>query len=177
MKDLIEKLLFLARSDKNTLTVEKQPLNLSDISNQVLKEIQFIDDEHEFVSKIEEDIMIMGDAPLIKELIRLFVDNAIKYTPENGVITFYCVETSQNVVFSIKDTGIGIASEHIPYLFERFYRVDKARDKQTGGTGLGLAIAKWICDMHDGKIFVNSDVGEGSEFIVFLPKPERGSSY
>ncbi len=168
MKDLVEKLLFLARSDKKTLQVDKVTLNLSQLAHQTLKEIGFIDDEHEFISRIEPDIMITGDAHLIKELLRILLDNAIKYTPEGGVITISCVQTFQSTTLSVKDTGIGIPNEHLHSLFERFYRADTARTKNAGGTGLGLAIAKEICKAHNAQIFVNSTVGEGSEFIIFF---------
>jgi len=169
MKVLVEKLLFLARSDHNTQKVVREALNLSDLVNQVVKETTFIDDEHEFVCKTDAHVMILGDTHLIKELIRILVDNAIKYTAEGGTITLYSVATLKNVVLSVKDTGIGISNDHIPHLFERFYRTSEARDKNSGGTGLGLAIAKWIIDTHDATVDVSSTVGEGTEFIIFFP--------
>ncbi|MDF2612472.1 MAG: hypothetical protein K0S71_258 [Clostridia bacterium] len=169
MKELVEKLLFLARSDRNTLKVTKEPINLSEIADQVIKETTFIDDEHEFVCRTDENTMILGDRQLIKELIRILVDNAVKYTPEDGSITLHCARTSKNVVLSVKDTGIGIAAEHLPHLFERFYRAGEARDKNSGGTGLGLAIAKWIADTHGAVIHVSSYEGEGTDFLIFFP--------
>ncbi|WP_069999570.1 sensor histidine kinase [Cellulosilyticum sp. I15G10I2] len=174
MKQLVEQLLFLARSDRNTLKIAKEVLNLSDIIKQVAKETSFIDDEHELICKADEEVLILGDSHLIKELIRILVDNAIKYTPESGSITLYSVNTSKNVLLSVKDTGIGIANEHLPHLFERFYKAEESRDKHSGGTGLGLAIAKWIADIHDASITINSAVGEGSEFIIFFPLQTSG---
>ena len=168
MKDLVEKLLFLARSDKKTLKIDKTNINLSELAQQTLKEIGFIDDEHELIARIEPNIIIHADAHHIKELLRILLDNAIKYTPEGGMITISCVQTFQSTTLSVKDTGIGIANEHLNSLFERFYRADTARTKNAGGTGLGLAIAKEICNAHNAKIFVNSNLGEGSEFIVFF---------
>lgn len=169
MKELVEKLLFLARSDKNTQKINKSLINLSELTKQIVKETTFIDDEHELICKADETAMIFGDPHLIKELIRIFIDNAIKYTPEGGTITLRATATSKNIILSVKDTGIGISSEHIPHLFERFYRASEARDKNSGGTGLGLAIAKWIIDIHEGTVDVNSLEGEGTEFIVFFP--------
>lgn len=169
MKDLLEKLLFLSRSDKNTLKVEMKTFNLSTLCQDVLKQTSFIDDEHELIPKIDKQIMLYGDEALIKELLRILIDNALKYTPEGGSITLSCTTTKQNIILSIKDTGIGIPKEHIPHLFERFYRVDEARNKNTGGNGLGLAIADQIVKTHNAKIFVNSEVNEGTEFIIFLP--------
>lgn len=177
MKQLLEKLLFLSRSDKNTLKVDIQNVDLSFICKQVLKETSFIDDEHELTSKIEDDVFLLGDAALIKELIRIFIDNALKYTPEGGTVTLSCASTKKNIVLSIKDTGIGIPNEHLSHLFERFYRVDEARNKNTGGTGLGLAIAEQICLTHHAKIYVNSTLGEGTEFVIFFPKLKNSASF
>lgn len=170
MKDLLEKLLFLSRSDKKTLEVDKETFNLSDLCYKVIKETSFIDDEHDIEAKITENIMLFGDSGLIKELIRILMDNALKYTPEGGKITLSCVITKHNIILSIKDNGIGIPKEHIPHLFERFYRVDEARSKSTGGTGLGLAIAKQIITVHDAQISVTSELGQGTEFIIFFSK-------
>lgn len=170
MKNLLEKLLFLSRSDKNTLKVNMQNTDLSQICKDVLKETSFIDDEHDLLSKIEDNVTLTGDPELIKELIRILIDNALKYTPEGGSVTLGCAMTKKNIVLSVKDTGIGIPKEHISHLFERFYCVDEARTKTTGGTGLGLAIANQICTTHQAKIFVNSTVNKGTEFIVFFSK-------
>lgn len=169
MKNLLEKLLFLSRSDKGTLKVDRVTFNLSKLCEEVLKETTFIDDEHELKSKIMPDVYLYGDQGLIKELIRILIDNALKYTPEGGVITLSCVISKQDIILSIKDNGIGIPKQHIPHLFERFYRVDEARNKDTGGTGLGLAIAHKIVQSHEAQISVASEINHGSEFIIFFP--------
>lgn len=168
MKDLLEKLLFLSRSDKKTLKVDKEPFNLSDLCYEVIKETGFIDDEHDIVSKITDNVFVPGDRGLIKELIRILMDNALKYTPEGGTITLGCNISKQNVILSIQDTGIGIAREHIPHLFERFYRIDEARNKSTGGTGLGLAIAEQIVKVHGAQISVTSEINQGTSFLIFF---------
>lgn len=170
MKNLLEKLLFLSRSDKQTLEVDKESFNLSLLCREVIKETSFIDDEHDIEAKVSEDIMLLGDRGLIKELLRILVDNAIKYTPEGGKIILSCAIAKHNVILSVKDTGIGIPKEHISHLFERFYRVDEARNKSTGGTGLGLAIAKQIINAHNAQISVTSEIGEGTEFLIFFKK-------
>ena len=170
MKELLEKLLFLSRSDKKTLKVDKEVFNLSNLCYEVIRETGFIDDEHDVIPKITDDVMLSGDKSLIKELIRILVDNAIKYTPEGGSITIGCTSSKQNVILSIQDTGIGIAREHIPHLFERFYRIDEARNKKTGGTGLGLAIAQQIVKVHDAQISVTSEIDQGTSFFIFFNK-------
>lgn len=170
MKELLEKLLFLSRSDKKTLKVDKESFNLSELCYEVIKETGFIDDEHDILPKIVDNITLSGDKGLIKELIRILIDNALKYTPEGGTITLGCNESKQNIILSIQDTGIGIAKEHIPHLFERFYRIDEARNKSTGGTGLGLAIASQIVKVHDAQISVTSEVDHGTSFFIFFNK-------
>lgn len=170
MKQLLEKLLFLSRSDKKTLKVEKELFNLSHLCQEVIKETSFIDDTHDMIPKIMDDVMLSGDRGLIKELIRILVDNALKYTPEGGIVTLGCTLSKQNVILSIQDTGIGIASEHIPHLFERFYRIDEARNKSTGGTGLGLAIAEQIIKVHGAQISVTSELNHGTSFLIFFER-------
>lgn len=169
MKDLLEKLLFLSRSDRKTLEVDKEPFNLSRLCHEVIKETSFIDDEHDIEPKISDDVILLGDKGLIKELLRILVDNALKYTPGGGKITISCATAKHNVILSVKDSGIGIPKEHIPYLFQRFYRVDEARNKSTGGTGLGLSIAKQIINVHSAQISVTSEINEGTEFLIFFP--------
>lgn len=170
MNDLLEKLLFLSRSDKKTLRLTMEPFNLSALCHEVIKETGFIDDEHDILPKITEDIILSGDRGLIKELIRILMDNALKYTPEGGTITLGCNTSKQNIILSIQDTGIGIAHEHIPHLFERFYRIDEARNKSTGGTGLGLAIAQQIIKVHKAQISVISESNQGTTFLIFFNK-------
>ena len=168
MNILLEKLLFLSRSDKHTLKVDIDIIDLSALCNDIIRETRFIDDSHELIPKVSPNVILKGDSALIKELIRILIDNALKYTPEGGSITLGCAATNQNIILSIKDTGIGIPKEHIPKLFERFYRVDETRNKNTGGSGLGLAIAHEIIQTHHAKVFVNSDIDEGTEFIIFF---------
>jgi two-component system phosphate regulon sensor histidine kinase PhoR len=98
------------------------------------------------------------------------VDNASKYTLPQGKIVIHAFENKASITISVSDTGIGIPSEEAPRIFERFYRVDKARSRQRGGTGLGLSIVKDIIDAHSGTIAVETELGAGSTFIITLPK-------
>lgn len=114
-------------------------------------------------------LTLMGDQD---QLIRLFLnllDNAVKYTPQGGEVSVTIARDGTNAAIAVKDTGPGIGPEHIPHIFERFYRVDKARSRSEGGSGLGLAIAKHIVQLHGGSIKVESELGRGSTFIVELP--------
>lgn len=169
MKDLVEKLLFLARSDKNTQKVEKTIFDLNDLVSEVVKETKLIDSKHEIVNTQNENIKIYADSKLLKEVLRIFIDNSIKYTPPHGKITIDSYMQNNQAVISISDTGIGISKEDLPNIFNRFYRADKSRAKETGGTGLGLSIAKWIILKHKGTIQVDSRLNFGTKITLFLP--------
>ena len=117
-----------------------------------------------------ESINAPMNQPLIAQAFVNLIDNAIKYSDENGAIKIGVSETEESVFVRVKDCGYGIESEHLPRLFERFYRVDTARSRKLGGTGLGLAIVKHIVSCHGGEISVESQIGEGSTFSVKLLK-------
>jgi signal transduction histidine kinase len=114
-------------------------------------------------------ITIQGDQDLLLQLMLNLGDNAIRYTPSGGQVTFGWRMNESQVQLRVQDTGIGISHEHLPYLFERFYRVNKARSRAEGGVGLGLAISQWIAEAHRGSIHVESAPGKGSTFTVLLP--------
>lgn len=118
----------------------------------------------------ETDLRIQGDVNRIKQVFINLIGNAITYTPEGGQITISVQELQDKALIMVKDTGIGIEKEEIPRIFERFYRVDRARSRNSGGTGLGLAIVKHLIDAHKGNIQVKSEIGKGSEFIIELNK-------
>lgn len=169
MKSLIEKLLFLARGDKNTQKVEKEEFYLNELISEIVKETKLIDNTHEIKSERNDLTKINADYKLIKEAMRVFIDNSIKYTPKGGTIKVNSVLQDNEALISIEDTGMGISKEDLPHIFDRFYRADKSRTKQTGGTGLGLAIAKWIIFKHNGKITVESRINVGTKIDITLP--------
>lgn len=121
-------------------------------------------------ARVEADInKLMGDPDQFKQMLINIVDNAVKYTPEGGAIEVVAYNSGNDVIISVKDNGIGIPKENISRLFERFYRVDKARSRNVGGTGLGLAIVKHIVMQFEGKIEVHSQIDKGTEFILSIP--------
>jgi two-component system phosphate regulon sensor histidine kinase PhoR len=122
------------------------------------------------VLDIEESLPpLKGNRFLLEQMIINLMDNAVKYTPEGGTIGIRCFKSNSELVLEVFDTGIGIPKEHIPRIFERFYRVDKTRSRKLGGTGLGLSIVKHIVILHGGRIEVQSEVGKGSRFIITIP--------
>jgi two-component system, OmpR family, phosphate regulon sensor histidine kinase PhoR len=118
-----------------------------------------------------EDVYATINPPLLEQAVVNLVDNAIKYSPENSTVEVRLAVVAGEATIEVRDQGQGVPREHLPRLFERFYRVDKARSRTLGGTGLGLAIVKHIAEAHDGAVFVQSTVGAGSVFAIRLPAP------
>ncbi|GFZ33424.1 hypothetical protein CSC2_39500 [Clostridium zeae] len=172
MANLVEKLLFLAKGDALTQVVEKKKFHLNKLIDEVLEETKLIDKKHNIFSEENEDADIYGDYKLIKQMLRIFIDNSIKFTPDEGTITINSMVKNKSLYISVSDTGIGIPKDDIQNVFDRFYTVDKSRSKEKGGTGLGLSIAKWIADVHGGIIEVVSEEGIGTSFIVKLDLSE-----
>jgi signal transduction histidine kinase len=122
-----------------------------------------------FTFDAQETLFVSGDKVKLRQLFINILENAVRYTPADGSVSVSLVRKDLNALISINDTGIGIPSEHLPHIFERFYRVDKARSRADGGVGLGLAIAKYIAESHKGNITVESEVGKGTTFTVTIP--------
>ena len=173
MSQLVSDLLMVARSDNNALKIKIQKIDLGNLLSQNVRMMTPLAEKKEISLSGEgfRKVIISCDEQKIKQLILILVDNAIKYTPNGGnVIVSLEGETEDKVFFSVKDSGIGIAPEDQQKIFERFYRVDKARSREMGGNGLGLSIATEILRIHNGKIFVDSEPGHGTKFTVELKR-------
>jgi signal transduction histidine kinase len=116
-----------------------------------------------------EQVEVEGDRDRLKQLLLNLVDNGLRYTPPGGMVRLGLRQEREQAVLEVQDTGPGIAAEHLPHIFERFYRVDGPRSRGAGGTGLGLAICRWVAEAHGGSIGVESQLGVGSVFRVELP--------
>ncbi|HCX64143.1 MAG TPA: hypothetical protein DHN33_02890 [Eubacteriaceae bacterium] len=175
MSVLIQNLLTLAQADNNQIPIHCGDMDLSQVVNKNCEKFELIAREKNiaFKSIVSDQVNFYGDKEKINQLIVILLDNAIKYTPENGQITVGLMHTSSVVVFNVRDSGIGMTEEEKQRIFERFYRVDKARSRAEGGAGLGLSIAHWIVDAHKGKITVESSPNAGSNFIVEFPKGKK----
>jgi signal transduction histidine kinase len=114
-------------------------------------------------------LVLTGDEDLLKRMVLNLLDNAVKYTPEGGEISVELAGRNGHAQVIVRDTGIGIPEKDQPHIFDRFYRVDKARSRAQGGAGLGLSIVRWIVEAHGGTVIVESNPGQGSSFIVKLP--------
>ena len=169
MKDLVERLLFLARHDKKTLLLELEPFDPSEIIHTVFKDAQLLSAAHTFELKEDTHCTINADKGMLKQLLRILVDNAIKYTPSGGKITLSTAVEGSHCVIAVTDTGQGISKDELARIFDRFYRSDKARKAQNSGHGLGLSIARIIVVAHGGTITVRSKESVGTTFLVRIP--------
>jgi heavy metal sensor kinase len=171
MSTIIEKLLFLARADAGKEPYSFQEVEVIDLLQDVSQDVEVLTREKNqlFEPGPVEDLSIIGDRTKLKQLLLNIFNNAIKYTPPGGKISYKAYRQKGAAVIDIMDTGIGIPAENIPYLFERFYRVDKTRSRAEGGSGLGLSISEKIAEAHGGRIDVESVVGKGSTFRLTFP--------
>lgn len=174
IKLLIDDLLILSKLEKDEMQIKPE-----EISTKLLfEDIHPIIDHKaqakniHFNSINEKEIMFIADLEKVKQILINLLTNAINYTSESGTITLEATESEHEVCLSVSDTGMGMSKEALTRIFERFYRVDKARSRDTGGTGLGLAIVKHIVEIHNGRIEVDSEIGEGTTFNIYLPKQQ-----
>ena len=168
MNKLVSKLLYITKADTGKVNLKKTKINVQELINEIIEETKLIEINKNIYSSSNEICYINADISNIKELIRIFIDNAIKYTEENGEIDIYSQKTNGKIYINIKDNGIGISKEEQENIFDRFYRVDKSRNKETGGVGLGLAIAKSIANVNGAEITLKSELGKGSTFIIIF---------
>lgn len=175
MNTLVEQLLFLARGDSGRQHLTMENISLTSLMQEVYDESVMIDQKHSYeLQKEPGDIVCVGDYGMLKQAVRIFVDNAAKYTTEGDTISLRVGINRARLCpyVSVQDNGIGMSREDVQHIFERFYRSDVARNSKTGGTGLGLSIAKWIIDRHRGTIEVVSREEIGTRFTVYLQTAE-----
>jgi heavy metal sensor kinase len=168
MQRLVQDLLLLAQADAG-VPIEKRVVELDTVLLDVFRQARLNAGNVKVSLGNEDQVQVIGDADRLKQLFLNLMDNASKYTPSGGTVTLSFAREGDWVRVAITDTGIGIPAQDLPRIFDRFYRVDKARAREKGDTGLGLAICKWIVDAHGGRIGVQSEVGKGSTFTVWLP--------
>ena len=174
MSRVLEDLLILSKGDEGKVSLEKEPVELSSIVEEVSRQGEIFADEKEvkIILAYLEPVTILGDAHRLKQMVWILLHNAVKFTPSGGEIKITLQDLDDTVYFTIRDTGIGIPEQDLPKIFDRFYRVDKARSRMDGGSGLGLSICKHIVDRHHGTVDVESKLGEGTKFKIRFPKYE-----
>jgi heavy metal sensor kinase len=169
---LIEQLMSLARADVGVETLQRVGVSLADSLREVCLEGRTLAEAKQ-LSLLEDisskPLVVDGDPHALHRMFLILIDNAVKYTPSQGQIRVSLTGSDGFAIAEVRDNGIGIAASDLPYIFDRFYRADKARSRESGGTGLGLSIARWVAETHGGSIGVQSSPGEGSVFEVRLP--------
>ncbi len=169
---LVDRLLELARADSGTNQLRLTSIDLTSLLNEIAVSAKPLARKKHIKFKAQlqpNPIYILGEDASLRELFVILVDNAIKYTPKMGTVTLKLSQEPTFAVIELIDTGIGIAQENLPHIFDRFWRADKVRSREIGGTGLGLSIAKWIAEQCNGSITVTSTLEVGSNFTVHLP--------
>lgn len=170
MKYLVEQLLFLARGDSGKTRLTFQEVSINNLVKEIYEESLMIDENHPYrFSRAEEEISVKADAALLKQAVRILVDNGAKYTHKGDEIVLSFGKKSEGLPYiQVQDTGIGMEEADVAHMFDRFYRADEARTYQ--GTGLGLSIAKWIVDKHGGYFEIISRTGLGTRVRIVLGK-------
>lgn len=175
---MINDLLSLSRMDAGTTKLNLEYVNINELFNYILNRFDMIIKKEEDPKKkkytierffTKKDLWVEIDTDKFTQVIDNIMNNAIKYSPDGGVITARLLETHNHVIMSISDQGLGIPRKDLSHIFDRFFRVDKARSRKQGGTGLGLAISKEVVNMLGGQIWVDSVEGKGSTFYISLP--------
>ena len=161
----------LAKTEEEQVVLNKSNINIGNLISNILSnfEKKFLDKDITLHYE-SKDVFLQGDKDKLSQAIINILSNGEKYTLQGGHIYINIGEEKDKIIIKIKDTGIGIDKEHLPFIFERFYRVDESRTRATGGSGIGLAITKSIIEAHDGRVEVKSIINKGSEFTISLPK-------
>jgi signal transduction histidine kinase len=170
--DLIEDLMTLARTDAGAVSLQISKVDLVPTIQEVCSRSQVLAETKQlhFRQRIPDaNMFIHGDTQVLRRLFLILIDNAIKYTPPGGEVALSLNRENGYAIGEISDSGIGIAPADLAHIFERFYRADRARSRDSGGTGLGLSIAQWIAAVHGASIEVESSLGKGSLFRVRIP--------
>ena len=172
---LVENMLILIRTEATH--IDFKPVDLGDLLSGLISQMQVLADEKQIALTFTSpaNVLVSGDPDQLVQLFLNLLDNALKYTEARGQVHVHAKRFGAEWRIEVSDSGVGIAPEHLACLFDRFYRVDPSRTRQTGGFGLGLAIARAIVQQHGGRITMQSHLGQGSTFIVFLPSYSTNS--
>lgn len=174
MQDLVEKLLFLSRHERRKLPFAKERFDMAEVVRELEKEMVYLSGTRNMQCPACESVRVFGDKQALKQAIRVFLDNAVKYSKEGDTISLSCKNRKGACEIMIEDTGMGMRREDLQGIFGRFFRADTVRGKNIEGHGLGLSIARLIIDGHAGKIVVRTQYTKGSCFIITIPRQRGG---
>jgi two-component system phosphate regulon sensor histidine kinase PhoR len=177
LQRLVDDLLSLAQLESSQATLELSDVRVDELFNNLIrdwKEKLAAKNLKVIVDLTPEAFTLHSDGTRLEEVLYNLLDNAVKFSRENGQIHLRATRRGSDMVLSVTDSGLGIGKEHLPRIFERFYRADKARSRELGGTGLGLAIVKHIAQLHGGRVEAESELGRGTTIRVVLPLRSAG---
>jgi len=171
LSKIVDHLMILSRLDSGELKLERSWFDLARLCRETVEQMGLLAEDRavHLECSAPEKIKVNADPLRVRQILINLIDNAIKYTPAGGRVNVTITNEADQAVIEVADTGQGIPTEALPHIFDRFYRVDKSRSREHGGSGLGLAIAKSICELHDGRISVESKEDKGSTFRITLP--------
>lgn len=172
MRHLIDDISELSSIEAGNVRIERKHIDLNGLVREVFASMSAKAEERGVIleNEIEPGLRVYADILRLEQMLTNLVDNAIKFNSSHGAVTIRCIDRTESQVIEVADTGEGIMREHLQRIFERFYRIDRARTREVGGTGLGLAIVKHLARLHGGEVTVSSILGEGSAFRIELPK-------
>ena len=168
---IVTDLLALSQMDSHSVRLKKEETDMTELTEETVRMLQPVAEKRQQTLTVsaEKDLHITGDRSKLAQILYNLTDNALKYTPDEGKIDVTLKADGDKLIWEVKDNGVGIPEEDQKHIFERFYRVDKARSRETGGTGLGLSIVRQLVHLHDGTVSVTSKPGEGTTFTVLFP--------
>jgi len=171
MANIATNLLTLARLDTGAAHQEHEVIDLTKLAKEAVQRVQALAEQRDITVQIEQStaLYVIGDPMQLEQAVLGLLDNAVKYNRQGGHVTARTLAQDKQALLEVRDTGIGIAAEHLPHLGERFYRVDKARSREAGGTGLGLSIARGIAVAHGGRLSLSSVPDQGTTVTLTLP--------
>lgn len=174
MRHLIDDISELSSIEAGNVKIDPKPIKLGDLVREVFASLSAKAEEREIAlqNEVESGVRVYADVLRLEQMLTNLVDNAIKFNTRGGIVAVNCFDLGATQAIEVSDTGEGIMREHLQRIFERFYRVDRARSREIGGTGLGLAIVKHLARLHSGEVTVKSVLGEGTTFRIELPKSQ-----
>jgi len=175
---IITDLLTLTKMDNRQDALKTEDVDMTALTEEILRLLRPVAERRRqtLESRVTPGIIMTGDRTKLNQILYNLIDNAMKYTQDGGTVRVTLDEAGENLIWRVKDNGIGIPKADQEHIFDRFYRVDKARSRETGGTGLGLSIVRQLVKMHGGNISVASEPGQGSCFTVILPRNGKGGA-
>jgi signal transduction histidine kinase len=173
MKRLVDHLMTLSRADSGQEILHLRTTELTELLKSTGETAQWMMEGRQLVFELQNEVLLTCDRERLRQLVLNLLSNAVQHTTQEGMIILSLTATAEEIKICVADNGSGIAAQHLPHIFERFYRADPTRSRESGGSGLGLSICSWIAQAHGGTISAQSQVGQGTTITLLLPRFPR----